>query len=468
MFLEGGIRSGSAELDVRDPWTGQMIGRVPCDGIEQVDAAVQLLASRRRSLPPVERAAVLGRAASALMDSQDRFSALITSESGVCRRETWREVERAAVNLRVAAVEAERIRGETIPVPGQHRLAITVPEPVGVVAGITPFNRPLNQVVVKVAPAIAAGCPVVIKPSEKTPLTALAFAELLIEAGVPPDALAVLTGEPGVAGPALAGHPDIDMVSFTGSIATGRKVAAAAVGKKVVLELGGNDPLLVLPDADLDRAANLAADGALATAGQSCRGVKRVVVWEEVADDLVERLVAAARRKQFGDPRQPETDVGPLISEEAARVVERRIADAVAMGAWLLLGGHRHGALVEPAVLDHVSPDAELVCEETFGPVAPVLRVRDLEEAVRVVNGTPYGLQAGVITRDSEVFWALASRLQVGAVNLDEGPQFDSPHIPFGGVKASGLGREGIRYSIAEMTTIKTVTLSFDGCGTYG
>jgi putative phosphonoacetaldehyde dehydrogenase len=461
MFLEGALRPAAAELAVHDPWTGDVVGRVARDGAEQVDEAVRLLAARRRSLPPAERAAVLTGAAAALQARAEELATLITSESGVCCKETLREVERAARNLRVAAVEAERIRGETIPIPGQRRLAITVPEPIGVVAGITPFNRPLNQVAVKVAPALAAGCPVVIKPSEKTPLTAIAFAQLLVEAGCPADALAVLTGDPGVVGPALAAHPGVDMVTFTGGVATGRAVAAAAAGKKLLLELGGNDPLLVLPDADLDRAAQLAANGALATAGQSCRGVKRIVVWEQVADALVERLLDAARRKRFGDPREPETDVGPLVTEEAARLVERRIADAVAAGARLLLGGGRRGALVEPAVLDGVPPDAELVREETFGPVAPVIRVRDLDHAVAVVNGTRYGLQAGVVTRDSQAFWALAARLRVGAVNLDEGPQFDSPHIPFGGVKASGVGREGIRYSIAEMTVVKTVTVPF-------
>ena len=461
MFLGGERRPSAAELTVHDPWTGDVVGLVARDGPDQVDEAVRLLAARRRSLAPAERAAVLSRAAAALQARAEELSTLITGESGVCRKETLREVERAAGNLRVAAVEAERIRGETIPVPGQRRLAITVPEPVGVVAGITPFNRPLNQVVVKVAPALAAGCPVVVKPSEKTPLTALALAELLVEAGCPPDALAVLTGEPGVVGPALAAHPGVDMVTFTGSVATGRAVAAAAAGKKLLLEMGGNDPLLVLPDANPDRAAPIAATGALAHASQSCRGVKRIVVWEEVADELVERLVAAARGRRFGDPRLPETDVGPLVSEEAARLVERRIAGAVAAGARLLLGGGRRGALVEPAVLDGVPPDVELVREETFGPVAPVIRVRDLDHAVEVVNGTRYGLQAGVVTRDSEAFWALAARLRVGAVNLDEGPQFDSPHIPFGGVKASGVGREGIRYSIAEMTVVKTITVPF-------
>jgi acyl-CoA reductase-like NAD-dependent aldehyde dehydrogenase len=301
----------------------------------------------------------------------------------------------------------------------------------------------------------------VLKPSERTPLTALAFAELLTGVGYPKEMLAVLTGDPAVVGGALARHPAVDMVTFTGSVSTGRAVAAAAAGKKLLLELGGNDPLLVLPDADLDLAARLAADGAFATAGQSCRGVKRIIVWAEVADRFVERLVAASRVKRFGDPHRPEIEVGPLIDEAAAELVQRRVDSAISAGARLCHGGDRNGALVAPTVLDRVPPGAELVREETFGPVAPVLRVGGLDEAVEVANGTAYGLQAGVVTNDSAAFWQLAARLRVGAVNLLEGPQFDSPHIPFGGVKASGLGREGIRYAIREMSTTKTVTVPY-------
>jgi putative phosphonoacetaldehyde dehydrogenase len=461
MFLDGTVRPSTAELAVRSPWNGEVVGRVGRDGAGDVDLAVDTVRSRRRPLATPERAAVLSRAAAALESRTAEFAALITSESGVCRRETGREVARAVANLRVAAAEAERVRGESIPIPGQARLAVTVPEPVGVVAGITPFNRPLNQVVVKVAPAVAAGCAIVLKPSEKTPLTALAFAELIVEAGLPKDALAVLTGDPAVIGPALAAHPGVDMVTFTGGVAAGRAVAAAAAGKKLLLELGGNDPLIVLPDADLVLAARLAADGAFATAGQSCRGVKRIIVHERVAAPFVDLLIDAAGRRRPGDPADPDTDVGPLISEDAARTVERRIADAVAAGAIARTGGERVGSLIVPAVLDRVPAGVELVREETFGPVAPVIPVADLDEAVEVANSTGYGLQAGVVTGDADAFFRLADRLRVGAVNLNEGPQFDSPYIPFGGVKDSGVGREGIRYAIREMSTTKTITLPY-------
>jgi acyl-CoA reductase-like NAD-dependent aldehyde dehydrogenase len=465
MFTNGALQPGGDRWAVRDCWTGQVIGEVPRDGVAEVDMAVSTVAGARRCVPPAERAAVLQAAAAALEARQQEFSTLMTAESGVCRSETAREVTRAAANLRVAAAEAERIRGETIPLPSALRMAFTIPEPVGVVLGITPFNRPLNQVVIKVAPAIAAGCAVLLKPSDKTPMTALAFADLLVEAGCPKGMLAVLTGDPGTIGPRLAGHAGVDMVTFTGSAATGRAVAAAAAGKKLLLELGGNDPLFVLPDADLAAAARLAADGACATSGQSCRGIKRVIVWQEIADAFVDLLAAAVMAKRCGDPRRADTEVGPLINEDAAAVVERRIAAAVEAGARLVAGGRRHGALMEPAVLDWVPAGAELVQQETFGPVAPVIRVRSTAEAAEVSNGTPYGLQAGVLTNDSARFWELAARLRVGAVNHGEGPQFDSPHIPFGGVKASGIGREGIRYAIAEMTTTKTITIPYGSHG---
>ncbi|NUW35471.1 aldehyde dehydrogenase family protein [Nonomuraea sp. SMC257] len=459
MFRDGALQPADRRIAVRSPWDGETVGTVPADTPRELDEAIRRVRAAWRPMPPRERSAVLRRAAALLTDRAAETATLIARESGVCVAETGKEVERAAANLTVAAEEAERLRGESIPLPAQDRLAVTVLEPAGIVAALTPFNRPLNQVVVKVAPAVAAGCAVVLKPSEKTPLTALAFAALLVEAGLPPELLVVTTGAPGELGPALAGHPEVDMVTFTGSVRTGRAVAAAAAGRKLLLELGGNDPLIVLPDADLDLAARLAADGAFATAGQSCRGVKRVIAVGEVADPLVSRLVQAARERRAGDPLDPATQVGPLVSEEAAAEVERRIHDAVAAGAKPLCGGERKGALLTPAVLDHVPPGAELVAEETFGPVAPVIRVGDVDEAIAVANGTAYGLQSGVVTSDVTAFMRIATGLRVGAVNLNAGPQFDSPHIPFGGVKASGLGREGVRYAIREMSVTKTVTL---------
>jgi aldehyde dehydrogenase (NAD+)/aldehyde dehydrogenase len=461
MFIAGRLVNARGRMQVTSPYDGRIVGEVSCDGTAQVAEAVTRVAACPDRLDPERRAAVLRTAARLVTEQGERFARLITSESGVCLRETRKEVERACLNLTVAAEEAARIRGEThdLVTSGKRRLAITLHEPAGVVAAITPFNRPLNQVVVKVAPAIAAGNRVVVKPSEKTPLTALEFAALLIEAGLPPGMLAVLTGPPAAVGPSLASDPLVDVVTFTGSCETGRAVAALAAGKKVLLELGGNDPLIVLADAGLERAARLAADGAFATAGQSCRGVKRILAAEQVADELAAQLTRVTKELAAGDPADPRTDVGPLISEAAAAEVERRCAAAVRSGAQMLAGGERAGALLTPTVLDHVPADAELVVRETFGPVAPIIRVRDAAEAAVVANSTPYGLQAGVVTDSAADFLRLARDLRVGAVNLMAGPNFDSPHIPFGGVKGSGVGREGIRYSIREMSTVKTVTM---------
>ncbi|WP_206795411.1 aldehyde dehydrogenase family protein [Amycolatopsis sp. MtRt-6] len=445
---------------IRNPYTGERLATIAEYRADQVADEIAALTAEPPS--PRDRAAVLSVAAGMVRRRRTEFSDLITAESGVCRKETLREVDRAAGNLEVAAAEAERLTGEAIPLSGAvGKLAVTIAEPAGVVGAITPFNRPLNQVVVKLAPALAAGNRVILKPSEKTPLTALLFVRLLEEAGLPDGTVAVVTGEPETVGGAIAASPLVDMVTFTGGPRAGRAVALAAAGKPVLLELGGNDPLVVFADADPATAAALAVDGAFATAGQSCRGVKRVLAQAGIADELVARIVERAKTKRFGDPGDPETDVGPVISEEAAARVTRRVEDAVGKGAKLLHGGGRQGTLVEPTVLDDVPADAELVVEETFGPVAPVIRFDDPDEAIALANSTGYGLQAGVLTHDVDLFLRVARQLRVGTVNLADGPHFDSPHIPFGGVKGSGIGREGIRFAMRAMTVTKTLTMPY-------
>jgi len=457
-------REPAESILVRSPFTGEVVGAVPRGGGADVARAAAAAKAAAR-LAPEERGEVLRAGARALDARRDEFAVLITRESGVCLKDSRREVERARLNLVTAAEEASRIHGEALTVPdgGGRKLALTLREPVGVVGAITPFNRPLNQVVVKVAPAVAAGNAVVVKPSEKTPLSALALAELLHECGLPRAALGVVVGDGAEVGQALARDRLVDMVTFTGSAATGELVARAAAGKKLTLELGGNDPLIVLDDGDLEVAARLAARQAYASAGQSCRGVKRIIAAETVAGELVARLADETERFRCGNPLDPQTDVGPLIDEPAAARVEARCAQAVRDGARIVRGGDRVGALHSPTVLDRVSPTTALVVRETFGPVAPVISVRDDEMAIAIANSTPYGLQAGVVTADFERFMRIAMRLQVGAVNLMDGPAFDSPHIPFGGVKRSGFGREGIRYAIQEMTQIKTITLPQPG-----
>ncbi|HZN73679.1 MAG TPA: aldehyde dehydrogenase family protein [Micromonosporaceae bacterium] len=460
-MMLGGRRSGDETVEVRSPWDGRVVGRVADDSVEDVSRAVTTVAGYDRRLDVAARAEILATAAGLLAQRREELADLVTAEAGICARDSRTEVDRAVANLRVASEECRRIRGETIEITvgGTPRLALTLREPVGTVAAVTPFNRPLNQVVVKVAPALAMNNGVVVKPSEKAPLSALALAAILHEAGLPESMLAVVTGQPGTVGPALVAHPAVDMVTFTGSVATGEAIARAAGMRKLHLELGGNDPLIVLADADLERAARLAVAGAFGNAGQSCRGVKRIICVAQVADELADLLLARVRRLRCGDPADPTTDIGPVISADAAAVVAGRVDAAVGDGAVLRHGGGHRGALVPPAVLDHVDAASELVAVETFGPVAPIIRVADADAAVAVANSTPYGLQAGVLTQSFPAFLEIASRLRVGAVALDDGPNFDSPYIPFGGVRKSGIGREGIAYSMAEMSTVKTVVL---------
>ncbi|HKR12812.1 MAG TPA: aldehyde dehydrogenase family protein [Pyrinomonadaceae bacterium] len=448
-------------MTIRNPYTGAVVGSVAQDTPADVDAALASVKGYDRSLTAEKRSQILRAAAEELLGRKNEFGRRITEEAGICIKESVKEVERACGNLLVASEEALRIHGEALQITSrdQNKIAMTIHEPIGVVCAITPFNRPLNQVVVKVAPAIAANNSVIVKPSEKTPLSAIAFAELMVHCGLPENMIAVVTGDPRQIGAPLVTSPAVNMVTFTGSVETGERLMAQIGLKKVTMELGGNDPLIILADGDLKLAASLAAPGAFATAGQSCRGVKRILIMDQVADKFVPLLVEEARKLKMGDIFDPTTDVGTMIDEEAARRVEERCQEAVRDGATLVYGGERKGAAMSPAVLDHVSPTSPLVTSETFGPVAPVIRVHTLEEAIRISNSTVYGLQAGVVTRSYDDFICLAKRLEVGAVNLMEGPQFDSPHIPFGGVKKSGIGREGIRYAIREATVVKTVVV---------
>jgi putative phosphonoacetaldehyde dehydrogenase len=452
-------------LDVVNPYTGRSVGSVCLARRAEVEKTIATVRSYDHRLSAEARQALLVRTADALERRKEEFALLITSESGNCIKDSRKEVARSLANLRLAAAEAIQLHGEalSVAVGGSRKMAMTVHEPVGVVCAITPFNRPLNQVVVKVAPALAANNAVIVKPSEKTPLSAIAFADLLIESGCPENMIGVVVGIPTEIGPVLTGSPSVDMITFTGGVETGERLARQVGIKKLVLELGGNDPLIVLADADLDATAKLAAEGSLATAGQSCRGIKRLIVEESIADAFVERLVKEVKSRRYGDPFDTATDIGTLIDEDAARRVEVRCEHALKDGATLVHGGERRGALFQPTVLDRVPSTTELVVSETFGPIAPVIRVRDDLDAIAVANSTRYGLQAGVATRSFERFMNIATQLRVGGVALMEGPNFDSPQIPFGGVKYSGLGREGIRHAMREMSNIKTVLLPWPG-----
>jgi phosphonoacetaldehyde dehydrogenase len=344
---------------------------------------------------------------------------------------------------------------------GKSRKVYTLREPLqGVIAAITPFNHPLNQPIHKIAPAIATNNRVVLKPSEKTPLTALALADIFYEAGLPPEMLSVVTGDPAEIADELLTSPDVDLVTFTGGVAIGKSIAAKSVYKRQILELGGNDPLIVFADADLEEAASLAAAGSYRNSGQRCTAIKRMLVDESVADNFVERLVEKTRGLRCSDPLDRETDVGTVIDEAAALRFESRVNEAVARGAKLAIGNVRRGALYSPTVLDHVTPDMTVVREETFGPVSPVIRFRTIDEAIHIANGTPYGLSSSVCTNRMDLITRLIRELHVGSVNVREVPGYRLELTPFGGIKDSGLGyKEGVLEAMKSFCNTKTYSL---------
>jgi aldehyde dehydrogenase (NAD+) len=451
-------------IAVVDPFSGRLVGEVPAMGREAVHHALEEAAAFRYELDRHERSTLLFAVAERIADDADRLAALISSESGLCLRDTRHEVQRGRDVFRVAAMEALRDDGEAfacdVSALGRARRAVTHREPVRLAAAITPFNHPLNQVAHKVAPAIAAATPIVLKPSERTPLSALWLLDALGECGLPHDAAQFVTGDPREIGAAMLEHPAVEVVLFTGSVAVGKHIAANLGYRRAVLELGGNDPLLVLDGADVQRAAELATTGAFANSGQRCTAVKRIIALDSLADELAEATAERAAQLVVGDPLDERTDVGTLIDEASAMAIEQRVGAALAAGARLLAGGGRRGAQLDPCVLDHVRPEMAVVAEETFGPVAPILRVRDADEAIALANATPYGLSSGVVTGSLELALRCARELRCGSVNIDEVPGYRTELTPFGGVGDSGLGvKEGVRETMRALTVQKLVTV---------
>jgi putative phosphonoacetaldehyde dehydrogenase len=344
---------------------------------------------------------------------------------------------------------------------GKNRRVYTRREPLlGVICAITPFNHPMNQVAHKVAPSIATNNRMVLKPSEKTPLSAYYLAELLYEAGLPREMLRIITGDPKEIADELITNENVDLVTFTGGVAVGKSIAAKAGYRRIVLELGGNDPIIVMEDADLEEASALAAQGSYKNSGQRCTAVKRMLVHESVADRFVELLVAKTKAWTFGDPMDPKVEMGTVIDEPAAKLFEARVNEAVAQGAKLLVGNQRQGALYSPTVIDRVDPKMTVVKQETFGPVSPIIRFRDIDEAIRISNGTAYGLSSAVCTNRLDYINRFVQELQVGTVNVREVPGYRLELTPFGGIKDSGLGyKEGVQEAIKSFTNLKTFSL---------
>ncbi len=466
MRIAGERAHGTGEcIEVRNPWNGEVIGTVPCAGLEDIERALVAARDYRARLSRAQRAEILERTAALVVARSDELSGLITLESGLCRKDARYEIGRVRDVFRNAAHAALRDDGEIfscdVTPQGRQRRVFTQRDPLlGVIVAITPFNHPMNQVAHKVAPAIATNNRVVLKPSEKVPLSALRLADLLYEAGLPPPMLQVVCGDPRQIVPAMITHPAVDLVTFTGGVAVGKQIAAQAGYRRIVLELGGNDPLIVMDDADLDEAVELAATGSYRNSGQRCTAVKRILVHRRVADAFVDRLVVRTRAWTWGDPADEAVEMGTVIDAAAATLFEQRVDAAVAQGARLLIGNLRRGASYAPTVVDHVHPDTPLVREETFGPVSPVIRFDTLDEAIDIVNRSPYGLSSGVCTNRLDVITRLVAELQVGTVNVREVPGYRLESTPFGGIKDSGLGyKEGVLEAMKSFTNVKTYSL---------
>lgn len=457
--------AAARSFEVRYPYTGEVVATVPKASVDDVRRAIAAARGYRARLTRYERYRILMKAGEIIASRRDEIARTITLESGLCLKDTLYEVGRASDVLLFAANQALVDDGQVFSCDltphGKSRKVYTLREPLqGVITAITPFNHPLNQVIHKVAPAVATNNRVVLKPSEKTPLAAFLLADILYEAGLPPPMLAVVTGDPREIADELLTHPDVDLVTFTGGVAIGKYIAGKAVYKRQVLELGGNDPLIVLDDADLDEAATLAASGSYKNSGQRCTAVKRMLVHEAVANDFVERLVQKTRALRCGDPLDPGTDMGTVIDEAAALEFERRVDEAVAAGARLLIGNERRGALYPPTVLDRVIPALTLVREETFGPVSPVIRFGSLDEAIAIANSTAYGLSSAVCTNRLDAITRCIAELNVGTVNVREVPGYRLELTPFGGIKDSGLGyKEGVLEAMKSFTNVKTYSL---------
>jgi putative phosphonoacetaldehyde dehydrogenase len=458
-------RGAERRIAVHNPYTGQLVGSVPKATLAEVRRAYEVARAYKARLTRFERSNILNRAAALVRERSAQIGALISSESGLCTKDSLYEAGRVADVLMFGANECLRDDGQTfscdITPHGRKRRVHTQREPLlGVITAITPFNHPMNQVAHKVVPAVATNNRMVLKPSEKVPLSALYFADLLYEAGLPPEMLQVITGDPREIADEMLTHPAVDLITFTGGVAIGKYIAGKAGYRRLVLELGGNDPLIVMEDADLDEASSLAVQGSYKNSGQRCTAVKRMLVHESVRRRFTDLVVDKTRAWHFGDPADPRMDMGTVIDEAAARLFETRVAEAVAQGARLLVGGQRAGALFAPTVIDLVRPEMTVVHEETFGPVSPIIGFGSIEEAITISNGTAYGLSSSVCTNRMDHVTRFVNELHVGTVNVREVPGYRLELTPFGGIKDSGLGyKEGVQEAMKSFTNLKTYSL---------
>jgi acyl-CoA reductase-like NAD-dependent aldehyde dehydrogenase len=451
-------------LEVRSPYSGELVGRVAKGGAAEtrraIDAAV---AAMGEPLPAHRRAEVLVRVAMALGRRHDEAARLISDEAGKPMKAARLEAKRAMSTYTFAAVEARKLAGEVVPMDasqsGEGKLALTLRRPIGVVGAISPFNFPLNLVAHKLAPALAAGCAVVLKPAAQTPLSALLLAELMTEGGLPPGWVNVVAGPSSEIGDALLEDERVQAITFTGSGAVGWKLRERAPRKRVALELGNATPVIVEPDADVDDVAAKLAQHAFSFAGQSCISVQRIYVAREAYDAFLERFLPRVEALVVGDPADEDTDVGPVIDEDARERILAWIDEARHGGARVLTGGDAEAGLLRPTVIADAGPELKVSCEEVFGPVVTVNPVDSLDEAIGLANGTRYGLQAGIFTASLASALRAARELEFGGVTVNEAPTFRADQMPYGGVKDSGNTREGPAYAVRELTEERVVVI---------
>ena len=466
MLIGGKHISGDDLEDVVNPYNNEVIDTIPIAHLQTAQLAIDEANNAKDSLCEMSAFKVsnkLFNVVEKLKSNREDFARLLTLEVGKPINESLVELDRSIETLRLAAEEAKRIYGESVPLDaglnGKGFFAFTQRLPLGVAAAITPFNYPLNLTIHKIAPAIACKNTVIIKPPTEAPLTVMKFAELLNEE-FPDGVVNTITGYGSEVGDYLVTSPDVNKISFTGSVTTGMMISQKAGMKKVTLELGGNDPMVVLKDANIDKAIKGTINGAFLNAGQVCMGVKRIIIDDEIADEFCERLVSETEKLVMGDPLNSKTTLGTLISEKAAMQVEETVNNAVESGAKILTGGVRDGAFYSATVIDNVTPEMDLVERETFGPVAPIIRVNGVDEAIEVANGTEYGLQAGVFTESYSNAMKCAQEIEAGTVFINKQSTFRTDNMPFGGFKNSGVGKEGIKYAVEEMTKTKLIGLN--------
>ena len=467
MLIDGEFIDKNEHYDVINPYDGELIDTIPIADKGDVNNAIDSARKAQKSLNSLSSKQVsenLFSACEELSSCADEIARLIVLEAGKPYKAAVAEVNRSIETLRFTSEEAKRIYGESIPLDAtgsadEKFMAFTQKIPLGVVAAITPFNFPVNLALHKIAPAIAAKNAVVMKPSKEAPLAALRLAEIInnhFDDGV----INAVTGYGSEIGDALIYSPDIAKISFTGSVATGLYIASHAASKKLTLELGGNDPLIVLEDANIEKAVDEAVTGAFTFSGQICCVVKRIILDNKVADEFIDVFIEKTRRLKIGNPMDESTDIGPVINKEAALNIEEVINNSIKDGAELLLGGGRTDCIIEPTILDNVDMSMEVVAYETFGPVAPILRVDGLDEAIEVANNTQYGLQAGVFTENVHSALRCANEIEAGTVYVNKAPNYRVDSMPFGGFKSSGVGKEGIKYAIEDMCRTKLIAFN--------